>query len=210
MSSFWWNFHHWLHWKLSKWQLPVQPVIKISSKWQHFRFSEWVNTHLWIHKVFCRFCISRFLEAVKKLSCWLQFHKLLLRQIIYLQKFWCCENMGFILLPWSNFKLRDLISLKRVMTSGGMSRSDVMMMIGVSYFPWNRIFYIWWKTWCPWECICNKERFTHIKAHRGRDQVLVTFQNLPHVSSKRCWGTPHPLWGFKIGVVFLCHSHRGR
>ena len=40
MSSFWWNFHHWLHWKLSKWQLPVQPVIKISSKWRHFRFSE--------------------------------------------------------------------------------------------------------------------------------------------------------------------------
>ena len=40
MSSFWWNFHHWLHWKLSKWQLPVQPVIKISSKWRHFRFSD--------------------------------------------------------------------------------------------------------------------------------------------------------------------------
>ena len=39
MSSFWWNFHHWLHWKLSKWQLPVQPVMKISSKWRHFRFS---------------------------------------------------------------------------------------------------------------------------------------------------------------------------
>ena len=37
-SSFWWNFHHWLHWKLSKWQLPVQPVIKISSKWRHFCF----------------------------------------------------------------------------------------------------------------------------------------------------------------------------
>ena len=35
---FWWNFHHWLHWKLSKWQLPVQPVMKISSKWWHFRF----------------------------------------------------------------------------------------------------------------------------------------------------------------------------
>ena len=29
MSSFWWNFNHWLHWKLSKWQLPVQPVMKI-------------------------------------------------------------------------------------------------------------------------------------------------------------------------------------
>ena len=40
MSSFWWNLHHWLHWKLSKWQLSVQPVMKISSKWQHFRFSE--------------------------------------------------------------------------------------------------------------------------------------------------------------------------
>ena len=43
MSSFWLNFHHWLHWKLSKWQLPVQPMIKISSKWQHFRFSVWLN-----------------------------------------------------------------------------------------------------------------------------------------------------------------------
>ena len=39
MSSFWRNFHHWLHRKLSKWQLSVQSVIKISSKWQHFRFS---------------------------------------------------------------------------------------------------------------------------------------------------------------------------
>ena len=39
MSSFWWNFHHWLHWKLSKWQLPVQLMIKISSKSRHFRFS---------------------------------------------------------------------------------------------------------------------------------------------------------------------------
>ena len=39
MSSFWWNSHHWLHWKLSKWQLPVQSVMKISSKWRHFCFS---------------------------------------------------------------------------------------------------------------------------------------------------------------------------
>ena len=31
--SFWRNFHHWLHWKLSFWQLPVQPVMKMSSKW---------------------------------------------------------------------------------------------------------------------------------------------------------------------------------
>ena len=39
MSSFWQNFHQWLHLKLSKWQLPVQSVMKISSKWRHFRFS---------------------------------------------------------------------------------------------------------------------------------------------------------------------------
>ena len=39
MSSFWRNFHHWLHCKLSFWQLSVQPVMKISSKWRHFRFS---------------------------------------------------------------------------------------------------------------------------------------------------------------------------
>ena len=37
--SFWRNFHHWLHWKLSFWQLSVRPVMKISSKWRHFRFS---------------------------------------------------------------------------------------------------------------------------------------------------------------------------
>ena len=30
MSSFWWKFHHWLHRKLSFWQLSVQPVMKIS------------------------------------------------------------------------------------------------------------------------------------------------------------------------------------
>ena len=41
MSSFWWNFHHWLHWKLSFWQLQVQPLMKILPKWWHFRFSGW-------------------------------------------------------------------------------------------------------------------------------------------------------------------------
>ena len=47
MSSFWWNFHHWLHWKLSFWQLPVQAVMKISSKW-HFHFSAATCTW-WYH-----------------------------------------------------------------------------------------------------------------------------------------------------------------
>ena len=42
--SQWWKFHQnddifVSVWKLSKWQLPVQPVMKISSKWRHFRFS---------------------------------------------------------------------------------------------------------------------------------------------------------------------------
>ena len=36
---FWSNFHHWLHWKLSCWQLPVQPVMRISSKCWHFHFN---------------------------------------------------------------------------------------------------------------------------------------------------------------------------
>ena len=44
MSSFWYNFHHWLHRKLSFWQLSVQPVMKISSKWRHFRFSVVIKT----------------------------------------------------------------------------------------------------------------------------------------------------------------------
>ena len=43
MLSFWWNFNHWLHRKLSFWQLSVQPVMKISSKWRHFCFSVCVS-----------------------------------------------------------------------------------------------------------------------------------------------------------------------
>ena len=35
MSSFLWNFHHW---QLSFWQLLVQAVMEILSKWWHFRF----------------------------------------------------------------------------------------------------------------------------------------------------------------------------
>ena len=38
MSSFWWNFHCWLHWKLSKWQLPVQPAIKNFTNMSTFPF----------------------------------------------------------------------------------------------------------------------------------------------------------------------------
>ena len=51
-SSFWWNVHHWLHWKLSKWQLPVQPVMKISSKWRHFCFSVCTHKRHTIHPTY--------------------------------------------------------------------------------------------------------------------------------------------------------------
>ena len=40
-DSFSWNFHQWLHWKLSFWQLPMQPLMKISSKWWYFHFSDY-------------------------------------------------------------------------------------------------------------------------------------------------------------------------
>ena len=36
LLSFLRYFCHWLHRKLSKWQLSVQPVTKMSSKWRHF------------------------------------------------------------------------------------------------------------------------------------------------------------------------------
>ena len=36
--TFRWNFHHWLHQKLTKRQL-VQPVMNISLTWQHFNFN---------------------------------------------------------------------------------------------------------------------------------------------------------------------------
>ena len=59
LSLFWGYFHDCLHWTLSKWQrpvtsqqqCPVQPMMKISSKWQHFHFSVgviWVQLSLYI------------------------------------------------------------------------------------------------------------------------------------------------------------------
>ena len=45
MTSFWWNIYHWLHQKLSKWQLLLQPMVKILSKWWHFYFSECLLRH---------------------------------------------------------------------------------------------------------------------------------------------------------------------
>ena len=38
------NFRHWLHRKLSKWQLPVQPVMK-NSNWQYSHFSVVIGTN---------------------------------------------------------------------------------------------------------------------------------------------------------------------
>ena len=43
-GAIWWNVHHWLHWKLSFWQLSVQPMINISSKWHFGRSCDGRNT----------------------------------------------------------------------------------------------------------------------------------------------------------------------
>ena len=59
MSSFWRNFRHWLHRKLSFWQLSVQPVARISSNWRHFRFSDCVDTDLALIEYYTR-CRYRF------------------------------------------------------------------------------------------------------------------------------------------------------
>ena len=48
MLSFWRNFRHWLHWKLSFWQLSVQPMTKILPKWLHLRFNVHVeSSYFW-------------------------------------------------------------------------------------------------------------------------------------------------------------------
>ena len=53
MLSFWWNFRHWLHWMMSKGQLPVQPVIKISSKWRHFCVNVvWISLYFSLFDLF--------------------------------------------------------------------------------------------------------------------------------------------------------------
>ena len=45
--SFWRNFRQWLHWKLSFWQLPMQPVTKSSSTWQRFSVQCPVSDNVW-------------------------------------------------------------------------------------------------------------------------------------------------------------------
>ena len=50
VSLFWGNIRHWLHRKLSFWQLPVQPVNGISSAWHfHFQSFDWqcLATNRW-------------------------------------------------------------------------------------------------------------------------------------------------------------------
>ena len=64
MMSFRQNYRYWLHRKLSKGQFPMQPVTKISSKWQ-FPFSESVKVCIFYflyvgHKVRGLFCVFGF------------------------------------------------------------------------------------------------------------------------------------------------------
>ena len=50
------NLHHWLHWKLSKWQLSEHPMMKISSKRQCSFFSVY-------HRSILSLCISHVLDG---------------------------------------------------------------------------------------------------------------------------------------------------
>ena len=54
-SSFWRNFHHWLHRKLSLWQLSLRPVMKISSKLLYI-FLRW-DTHRYYWMSYVQFIV---------------------------------------------------------------------------------------------------------------------------------------------------------
>ena len=63
--SLWRNLHHWLLRKLSFWQLSVQSMMKISSKWRHFRFSAPPGLSgliSYFHEYFRNMCTSATLE----------------------------------------------------------------------------------------------------------------------------------------------------
>ena len=106
MSSFWQNFHQWLYLELSKWQLPVQSVMKISSKW-HFRFSV---THWSRNKIttFCRHLNS--LSGMEIIVFWSKSHRILsptdnisyywFRQEIDTYQFNCYHCFDILFLLW--------------------------------------------------------------------------------------------------------------
>ena len=110
MLSFWWNFHHWLHRKLSKWQLPVQPVMKISSKWQHFHFSIKMNFHI----------SGNISQKLHPMTWFPMFHYIYLstwpRQKVGGQDAWVFDVWEIVFIPeWSPFEvplnLAQLISI---------------------------------------------------------------------------------------------------
>ena len=86
MSSFWRNLHHRLHWKLSFWQLPVQQMMAISSKWGHFRFSVYWG---WFRRLICRGMLLR------KTNCYC-------RKFEAGVKIICVESLDFFLAPIAN------------------------------------------------------------------------------------------------------------
>ena len=55
------HFPPWFPWKLSKWQLPVPPVMEISSKWQHSCLSVYAISKLHVRlvgEIRCLYCDS--------------------------------------------------------------------------------------------------------------------------------------------------------
>ena len=78
MMSFLWNFHHWLHRKLSKWQLSVQPVTKYFNKTTTYLFQ--CN---WYIPFKTNYFSSLFIN-VSELGAWV-FEKL-----CFFRQFWLC------------------------------------------------------------------------------------------------------------------------
>ena len=87
MSPFWRNLRHWLRRKLSKWQLSVQQVSTISSKWWHFRFS---GLYYFLLTVICMYNIRLFWKVCicKITRVFVDFFFLEWRATINMHRYW--------------------------------------------------------------------------------------------------------------------------
>ena len=110
LLSFWWKFHHWLHWKLSKWQLPVQLVMKISLKKQHIYFSVYllliyllIYSPIGIHfQVFVITCGGGCF-ITKSMLFWCKYHRLFMKATKHTGRlFLCLIYLYYILMSLYN------------------------------------------------------------------------------------------------------------
>ena len=144
MLSFWWNFNHWLHRKLSFWQLSVQPVIKISSKWRHFCFSVMMIYYHIVYKASLGHNELTSLEDRGKMSWWWWYHA------------WPCILRGTS--PWR--PLRGLLSWCSIYLSVRSLRpvdfvkdlpSNLSYKVGASWSALLQLhLHSWLNTWFKW------------------------------------------------------------